>query len=156
MDSARQNLAATFVNAFVNAGFGQDKLVTGGSHDMLLDGAVRKQGCIHSGSRRPCGPSLLAALQGAAVPRPPSVISSARICDAHLHAPPTKVAVSAATLDADSHSTDRVHWIFKNKDQGKTAATASLGLVTLWDVEGGLPQIDKFLYSKDNYVVAGW
>ena len=29
VDSARQNLAATFVNAFVNAGFGQDKLVTG-------------------------------------------------------------------------------------------------------------------------------
>ncbi|KAL0698266.1 hypothetical protein Bca4012_054388 [Brassica carinata] len=28
VDSARQNLAATFVNAFVNAGFGQDKLVT--------------------------------------------------------------------------------------------------------------------------------
>ncbi|XP_019059427.1 PREDICTED: 26S proteasome non-ATPase regulatory subunit 2 homolog A-like [Tarenaya hassleriana] len=27
-DSARQNLAATFVNAFVNAGFGQDKLMT--------------------------------------------------------------------------------------------------------------------------------
>lgn len=48
-----------------------------------------------------------------------------------------------------------MHWIFKNKDQGKTAATASLGLVTLWDVEGGLPQIDKFLYSKDNFVVAG-
>lgn len=29
VDSARQNLAATFVNAFVNAGFGQDKLMTG-------------------------------------------------------------------------------------------------------------------------------
>ncbi|XP_047337356.1 26S proteasome non-ATPase regulatory subunit 2 homolog A-like [Impatiens glandulifera] len=28
IDSARQNLAATFVNAFVNAGFGQDKLMT--------------------------------------------------------------------------------------------------------------------------------
>lgn len=28
IDSARQNLASTFVNAFVNAGFGQDKLVT--------------------------------------------------------------------------------------------------------------------------------
>ncbi|ESQ50440.1 hypothetical protein EUTSA_v10001903mg [Eutrema salsugineum] len=27
-DSARQNLSATFVNAFVNAGFGQDKLMT--------------------------------------------------------------------------------------------------------------------------------
>lgn len=28
VDSARQNLSATFVNAFVNAGFGKDKLVT--------------------------------------------------------------------------------------------------------------------------------
>ncbi|KAL5063726.1 hypothetical protein RYX36_025463 [Vicia faba] len=28
VDSARQNLAATFVNAFINAGFGQDKLMT--------------------------------------------------------------------------------------------------------------------------------
>ena len=28
VDSARQNLANTFVNAFVNAGFGQDKLMT--------------------------------------------------------------------------------------------------------------------------------
>lgn len=28
MDSARQNLAASFVNGFVNAGFGQDKLLT--------------------------------------------------------------------------------------------------------------------------------
>eukprot|EP00887_Chlorella_sp_A99_P000106 scaffold16.g106.t1 len=31
VDSARANLAATFVNAFVNAGFGQDKLVTASS-----------------------------------------------------------------------------------------------------------------------------
>lgn len=28
MDSARQNLASTFVNGFVNAGFGHDKLMT--------------------------------------------------------------------------------------------------------------------------------
>lgn len=28
VDSARQNLASSFVNGFVNAGFGQDKLVT--------------------------------------------------------------------------------------------------------------------------------
>lgn len=50
---------------------------------------------------------------------------------------------------------DNVHWIFKNKDHGKTSATASLGLITLWDVEGGLPQIDKYLYSTDSYVVSG-
>ena len=34
-DSARHNLASAFVNAFVNAGFGQDKL-------MLVDGGVRQ------------------------------------------------------------------------------------------------------------------
>ena len=28
MDSARQNLASSFVNGFVNAAFGQDKLLT--------------------------------------------------------------------------------------------------------------------------------
>jgi len=33
VDSARANLATTFVNAFVNAGFGQDKLVTAVSED---------------------------------------------------------------------------------------------------------------------------
>lgn len=86
VDSARQNLASTFVNAFVNAGFGQDKLMT---------------------------------------------------------------------VIPDNDSSENVHWIFKNKDAGKTSATASLGLITLWDVEGGLPQIDKYLYSRDNHVVAG-
>ena len=48
-----------------------------------------------------------------------------------------------------------MHWIFKNKDHGKIAATASIGLITLWDIEGGLPQIDKYQYSKDPYVVGG-
>ena len=87
-DSARANLAATFVNAFVNAGFGADTLLAppgggGGSGD------------------------------------------------------------------------DAASWVFKNKDAGKTAAAASLGLVCLWDVEGGLPLIDKYLYAKDDAVVAG-
>eukprot|EP00891_Asterochloris_glomerata_P006079 jgi/Astpho2/6079/e_gw1.00084.7.1_t len=86
VDSARQNLASTFVNAFVNAGFGQDKLMT---------------------------------------------------------------------VTPEGESSESVHWIFKNKDHGKASATASLGLITLWDVEGGLPQIDKYLYSRDHHVVAG-
>ena len=74
VDSARQNLASTFVNAFVNAGFGTDKLVT------------------------------VSAPEGAT-------------------------------------GSDALHWIFKNKDHGKTSATASLGMITMWDVEGGLPQV---------------
>lgn len=35
------------------------------------------------------------------------------------------------------------------------AATASLGLVLLWDVDGGLTQIDKYLYSSDDYIKSG-
>ncbi|KAJ3301240.1 proteasome regulatory particle base subunit [Kappamyces sp. JEL0829] len=80
VDSARQNLASTFVNAFLNAGFGTDKLMLGAE---------------------------------------------------------------------DSN------WIFKNKDHGMMSAAASLGSILLWDVETGLTQIDKYLYSTDDYVKAG-
>jgi hypothetical protein len=40
VDSARANLASTFVNAFVNAGFGQDKLVTAQVEDEKVGGAA--------------------------------------------------------------------------------------------------------------------
>ncbi|KAJ8299161.1 hypothetical protein KUTeg_023221 [Tegillarca granosa] len=76
IDSARQNLASSFVNGFVNAAFGQDKL--------LID--------------------------------------------------------------------DGNKWIYKNKDHGMLSATASLGLILLWDVDGGLTQIDKYLYSSDDFI----
>ncbi|KAL5988476.1 26S proteasome non-ATPase regulatory subunit 2 A [Asimina triloba] len=87
VDSARQNLAATFVNAFVNAGFGLDKLMT--------------------------------------VPSESSSGGSAG------------------------------GWLFKNKEHGKASAAASLGLIHLWDVDSGLAQIDKYLHSNDNNVIAG-
>ncbi|KAF9976410.1 proteasome regulatory particle base subunit [Actinomortierella ambigua] len=80
-DSARQNLASTFVNAFVNAGFCTDKL-------MLND-------------------------------------------------------------DPD------VTWIYKNKEHGMLSASASLGMLLLWDVEMGLAQIDRFMWSHDENVRAG-
>ncbi|KRT86061.1 hypothetical protein AMK59_2926 [Oryctes borbonicus] len=80
VDSARQNLAASFVNGFVNAGFGKDKLLTG-----------------DDGNR----------------------------------------------------------WIYRNKDHGMLSATAALGLLYLWDVDGGLTPIDKYLYSKDDQIKAG-
>mmetsp|Transcript_2864 Transcript_2864/g.5371 ORF Transcript_2864/g.5371 Transcript_2864/m.5371 type:complete len:932 (+) Transcript_2864:110-2905(+) len=78
VDSARANLASTFVNAFVNAGFCQDKL-------MVPDN----------------------------------------------------------------------EWLYKNKDHGMMSAAASLGSILLWNVEEGLTQIDKFLYSSEEYVKAG-
>lgn len=87
VDSARANLAATFVNAFVNAGFGQDKLLT--------------------------------------------------------------------ASESTDGSSSNVSWIFKNKDHGKMSAAASLGSILLWDVEGGLPQVDAYLYSEEPNIVAG-
>ncbi|KAG0274238.1 proteasome regulatory particle base subunit [Linnemannia exigua] len=81
VDSARQNLASTFVNAFVNAGFGVDKL-------MLPE-------------------------------------------------------------------EDDGGWIFKNKDHGMMSASASLGMLLLWDVDMGLNQIDKYIYSEDENIKAG-
>lgn len=78
VDSARANLASTFVNAFVNAGFGQDKLMTPDSE-----------------------------------------------------------------------------WIYKNRDHGMMTAAASLGLIQLWNVDEGLSQIDKYLYSSEDYIKAG-
>jgi 26S proteasome regulatory subunit N1 len=72
-DSVKQNLAAAFVNGFVNAAFGQDKIVT-----------------------------------------------------------------------------QDTKWLAKYKDNGLLSATASLGLIVLWDVDGGLSLIDKYLYSVDD------
>eukprot|EP00697_Spironema_sp_BW2_P017140 gnl/Spiro4/8705_TR4554_c0_g1_i1.p1 gnl/Spiro4/8705_TR4554_c0_g1~~gnl/Spiro4/8705_TR4554_c0_g1_i1.p1 ORF type:complete len:891 (+),score=267.11 gnl/Spiro4/8705_TR4554_c0_g1_i1:27-2675(+) len=77
--SARQSLAEAFVNGFVNAGFGKDKLLT------------------EPGSR----------------------------------------------------------FLFDNKEHGMISAAASLGLVLLWDVDGGLQQIDKYLYAAENFIKAG-
>ena len=79
VDSARANLSSSFVNGFVNAAFGEDKL--------LMD--------------------------------------------------------------------DGNKWIYKHKGAGMMSATASLGLILLWDVEGGLTQIDKFLYSNEDYIKVG-
>ncbi|KAK1307115.1 26S proteasome non-ATPase regulatory subunit 2 1A [Acorus calamus] len=46
-------------------------------------------------------------------------------------------------------------WIFKNKEHGKASAVASLGMISLWDIDSGLAQIDNCLYSDDNQIVAG-
>ena len=64
INSAKKNLALTYVNAFVNAGFGKDKLI----------------------------------------------------------------------IEQESNE----DWVFKCKDDGQTAAAASLGMLLLWDIDEGL------------------
>lgn len=63
IDSAKKNLALTYVNAFVNAAFGKDLLIT--------------------------------------------------------------------------NNENNEDWVFKVKDDGQTAAAASLGLLLLWDIDEG-------------------
>ncbi|KAL7571827.1 hypothetical protein ACA910_002909 [Epithemia clementina (nom. ined.)] len=94
IDSARANLASTFVNAFVNAGFGQDKLMTASS--------------------------------------------------------PSSESGSGGNSSGNDNE-----WLYKNKDHGMLSAAASLGSILLWNVEEGLTQIDKYLYSSEDYVKAG-
>ena len=100
-DSAQQNLAATYVNAFVNAGFGQDKLMLPASSGSAAAGSDGADGA------------------------------------------------------AASEAAPQVQWIYKNKEHGKTSAAGSIGMLLMWDVEGGLPQIDKYLYSTESHVNAG-
>ena len=80
VDSAKQNLASSFVNGFVNAGFGKDLLLT-----------------VNDGSE----------------------------------------------------------WVFKHKDHGMLSATASLGLIMLWDLDNGYTTVDKYIHSKNTYIQAG-
>ncbi|KAG1614959.1 hypothetical protein G6F46_006561 [Rhizopus delemar] len=82
IDSARNNLSSTFVNAFVNAAFCKDRLI--GTED-----------------------------------------------------------------ENDSP------WIYKTKEHGMTSATASLGLISLWNIEEGLSTIDRYMYSTDDNIKAG-
>lgn len=81
IDSAKKNLALTYVNAFVNAGFGKDLLIL-----------------------------------------------------------------------ANENKDD---WVFKCKDDGQTAAAASLGMLMLWDIDEGIAEIDKYMERKENHITAG-
>lgn len=78
VDSAKQNLANSFVNSFVNAGFTNDKLML---------------------------------------------------------------------TDEDSNS-----WVYKNKDMGMLSATASIGMIHQWNVEGGLGIIDRFMEASESSI----
>lgn len=35
------------------------------------------------------------------------------------------------------------------------SATASLGLIMLWDVDNGYTTVDKYIHSKNSYIQAG-
>jgi len=49
----------------------------------------------------------------------------------------------------------KMRWIYKNKDVGMMSTVATLGWLLLWDVDAGLSQIDKYLYSSEDHIKAG-
>ncbi|RKP15298.1 armadillo-type protein [Piptocephalis cylindrospora] len=81
VDSARQNLASSIVNGFLNAGYGNDPLIAAAGNDNA--------------------------------------------------------------------------WIYRNKDMGMMSATASVGLIHLWNLDQGLEALDTYLYSTEDSVKAG-
>ncbi len=50
---------------------------------------------------------------------------------------------------------EELEWIFKNKDYGQIAATASLGLLLLWNIDQGFEKIDKFMDHNNDFIKAG-
>lgn len=85
IDSAKKNLALTYVSAFVNAAYGKDKLILEEKKEENKDG----------------------------------------------------------------------DWVFKVKEDGQTAAAASLGLLLLWDCDEAFDQICKYMEAKEDHIVAG-
>jgi 26S proteasome regulatory subunit N1 len=41
-------------------------------------------------------------------------------------------------MSATSATDKNENWVYKNKEQGMTAAAASLGMILLWDIDQGL------------------
>ena len=115
VDSAQGNLASSFVNGFVNCGFGVDKLLTEDGNKWIYKNKVRlRTFCFHSMSRV-------------------KFMHEIGSCS------------SANSFPLSTHT-------YTLQGVGMLSATASLGLVLLWDVEGGLTEIDKFLYSSDESI----
>jgi len=46
-------------------------------------------------------------------------------------------------------------WIYKNKDHRMISATASLGLLYLWDADTGINKVDKWMYTPEEDIKAG-
>lgn len=52
-------------------------------------------------------------------------------------------------------TTKAATWFPQNKESGKFAAAAGLGMIYLWDPDTGMNVIDKYLYIPDDNIVAG-
>ena len=53
-------------------------------------------------------------------------------------------------LDKLKDGNSNIDWLSKNKEEGLICALASLGLVNLWDIEGGPNEIEKYMENNES------
>uniref|UniRef100_A0A3B0MUU5 26S proteasome regulatory subunit, putative n=1 Tax=Theileria annulata TaxID=5874 RepID=A0A3B0MUU5_THEAN len=77
-----------------------------------------------------------------------------------------KLITTSTQSDKDSSATNEQEsskdksgepdfWLFKHQGYGLLCASASLGLIHLWNLDEGLSEIDKYQYSTDQYIRSG-
>jgi len=153
MDSAKANLASSFVNALVNAGFGTDKLITATAPTTTppattAAGRVSDDGSAGSPSSKRGSDTGVAAAAAAA---------AAEEDEEEMEGSVRELREKDGGLPSGGGGgvSDSLNWVFKHKNEGMTTATASLGMITMWDVDGGLSLLDKYLYTGKEEVTAG-
>lgn len=63
--------------------------------------------------------------------------------------------VNAGFLEDKLLNDETRSFLFKNKDHGKISATASLGMLNMWDVEEGPNKLNPLLLLEDPFIRAG-
>lgn len=127
------NLASSFVNGFVNAAFGQDKLLTDDGNKWLYKN--KDHGIILF--------FIFVFLW--------LFLLSSRF----IYCLTDPQGSSLEILQQFSQGRTILRLMDYFLGVGMLSAAASLGMILLWDVDGGLTQIDKYLYSSEDYIKVG-
>lgn len=81
-------------------------------------------------------------------------VNAAHDSDVYVHN--TSVDSSSSSSSAETSSSSVLtNWLSRNRGSGLTVAAASVGLVSMWNVDEGLNRIDPLLYHEDVNVKAG-
>ncbi len=61
----------------------------------------------------------------------------------------------ALMLKNEEESKGNTPWIYRVKNDGMTTATASIGMINLWDIDNGTGNISEYLELKDGHAKMG-
>nr|PVC51933.1 26S proteasome regulatory subunit [Theileria orientalis] len=136
IDSARDNLSYTFVSAFINCGSSMENLINPQYRPSSVYAEGSGEGERGDGTGSGSGRSSTEGMNTAAGDGSSS-------------------ATSTTNAAAELFKPKDGEWVFKHQGYGLMCASASLGLVHLWNLDEGLSAIDKYQYSSDQYVRSG-